>query len=233
MTNKIFIILILFFSHCLFSQVADFQWRLNTEFTYKPTKKLKLGLSNRFQFKDNGIDFQKSNFQLDISYKIYKKLEISALYRFSSSNTKDIHRCGLGLSYALEWDRLKLDIQSRYQINFSSLDPEFISLYEEPTDYFRQKFSLSYNVPKSKFELFFAPEIFIEITDKPNRSDRIRYTLGLNYNFKYGNQLELQCFYEDRLKTKSEDRIVMQLKYSLSIDEMIKKIRKDKKKKSA
>jgi hypothetical protein len=63
--------------------------------------------------------------------------------------------------------------------------------------------------------------------------NRMRYQLGSDYQMKFGNTIGLSLLYEDRINATKTDRFILTAKYNLSLDEMLKKVRKQKKKKLA
>ena len=58
----------------------------------------------------------------------------------------------------------------------------------------------------------------------------MRYTIGGEYKLKYGNTIGISVFYDDKINPQKTDRIVFSTKYNLSIDALIKKLKKDKSK---
>jgi hypothetical protein len=100
--------------------------------------------------------------------------------------------------------------------------------YKNPSNMFREKFNIEYNVPHSKASIYFSPEIFLKYKNESIDFNRMRYTIGGDYKLKYGNTIGISMFYDDKVNPQKADRVVFSTKYNLSIDALIKKIKKNK-----
>jgi hypothetical protein len=54
----------------------------------------------------------------------------------------------------------------------------------------------------------------------------MRYNAGIDYKLNYGNSIGLGFFYEDVYNPKKTDRFVFTTKYNLSIDDLLKTIKR-------
>lgn len=213
-----------------FAQDTDTQFRIAPSIGYKINKNLKVGFDYRYALEKDIATFQASVFQFSGEYKINKKMSLEAGYRYSTSFKIDNQRLFVSFIYDYKLNKFTISSRTRYQFSTPYFDTNFWNEYKEPTQYIRQKFSVDYNISKSKLSLNFSPEIFIKKDNSKLEYNRIRYQFGGDYKLKYGNTLGFSVFYEDKADATKMDRFVFTTKYNLSIDELVKKIKKKKKK---
>lgn len=212
-----------------FSQInTDVQYRFSPSMDYKINKKLKIAFNYRYDlFKD--LDAFKSNsFQFATEYELTKKIELETGYRFTTSFIEDTHRIFLGLKYSHKLKDFTLSFATKYQFSTGSFDQDYMQYYKNPSNMFREKISIEYNVPHSKMSLYFSPELFLKYKNERVDFNRMRYTIGGDYKLKYGNTLGISMFYDDKVNPLKADRVVFSTKYNLSIDALIKRIKKNK-----
>ena len=95
----------------------------------------------------------------------------------------------------------------------------------------REEISLDYDIPNTKASVFIATEIFLKMDSQPYlKWNRMRYSIGGEYRLKYGTTLGLSTFYDDKVSPQKNDRIVIVTKLNVSIDDFLKKLKKNKKK---
>jgi hypothetical protein len=213
----------------LFGQnTTDIQYRFAPSIDYKINKKLKVAFNYRYDlYKD--LDVFKSNlFEVSTKYEITKTIEIETGYRFTTSFLEDSHRIFLGVKYSYKLKDFKLSFASKYQFSTGSFDQDYMQYYKNPSNMFREKFSIEYNIPNSKMSLYLAPEVFLKYKNESIDFNRMRYTIGGDYKLKYGNSFGISVFYDDKVNPQKADRVVFSTKYNLSIDALIKKINKNK-----
>jgi hypothetical protein len=231
--RSLYALVLIFFSMAMVSQEKpDTQLRFNPSVSYDFTKKWGATFDYRLGYKENISQFQSSIFQISSDYELTKKIKVEAGYRYSTSYTKDYHRLFASVQYKYKWDRISLENTLKYQFQTGSFDSEYMQFFDTPTHTVREKVTMEYNVPKSKTTLFFAPEIFLRVDQYEVKFNRMRYTVGGTYQLKYGNTLGLSVFYDDYVKLSKTDRMVVVAKYNLSINDLLKKIKKVKKKKA-
>ena len=207
---------------------TDVQYRFSPSMDYKISKKLKIAFNYRYDlFKD--LDAFKSNsFQFATEYELTKKIELETGYRFTTSFIEDTHRIFLGLKYSHKLKDFTLSFATKYQFSTGSFDQDYMQFYKNPSNMFREKFSIEYNVPHSKASIYLSPEIFLKYKNESIDFNRMRYTIGCDYKLKYGNTFGISMFYDDKINPQKADRVVFSTKYNLSIDALIKKIKKNK-----
>ena len=229
-TISLFLILLLY-SVQLSAQKIDNQLRFTPSISYKINKKWKVAFDYRLALDHDIYAFRSSLFQPSLEYKIIKGLSVELGYRFVTAFSHDSHRLMATVQYKHKIKDFSLSSNTRYQFSTRSFDADFMQNYKEPSQYIREKITVEYNIPNSKFSINAAPELFLKLDSRPVALQRMRYHAGVDWNLKYGNSVGLAVFYEDVFRVTKDDRIVYNVKYSLSIDELIKKIKKDKKKK--
>ena len=207
---------------------TDVQYRFSPSMDYKISKKLKIAFNYRYDlFKD--LDAFKSNsFQFATEYELTKKIELETGYRFTTSFIEDTHRIFLGLKYSHKLKDFTLSFATKYQFTTGSFDQDYMQYYKNPSNMFREKLSIEYNVPHSKASIYLSPEIFLKYKNESIDFNRMRYTIGCDYKLKYGNTFGISMFYDDKVNPQKADRIVFSTKYNLSIDALIKKLKKNK-----
>lgn len=206
-----------------YAQNTDTQLRLAASIDYKINKKWKASLDYRYAREKDISTFQANVFQFAGEYKINKKMTIEAGYRFSTSYEGDNQRLFASFIYDYKINKFIISSRTRYQFSTPYFDAEFWNEFREPSQIIRQKLTVDYNIPKSKLSLNLSSEIFIKWYNPELKYNRIRYQLGTDYKFKYGNVVGFSVFYEDILNPQKTDRFVFSTKYNLSIDEMLKK----------
>lgn len=218
----------------LFAQEQpDTQLRISPSVSYDFSKKFGMTLDYRLGYKENISQFQSSVFQLSTTYDWTKKIEIEVGYRFSTSFNKDYHRFIISLKYKYKWHRISIENTLKYQFQTERFDSEFMQFYKTPKQTFREKITVEYNVPKSKTTLFLAPELFLRMDKNSLKFNRMRYSIGGDYQLKYGNKVGVSFFYDDYTIPSKTDRLVFVTKYNLALNDLAKKIKKVRKKKQA
>jgi len=210
---------------------TDIQYRFSPSMDYKINKKLKIAFNYRYNLYKDLEAFKSNSFQFASEYELTKKIELETGYRFTTSFIEDTHRIFLGLKYSHKLKDFTLSFATKYQFSTGSFDQDYMQYYKNPSNMFREKFSIEYNVPHSKASIYLSPEIFLKYKNESININRMRYTIGCDYKLKYGNTFGISMFYDDKINPQKADRVVFSTKYNLSIDALIKKINKTKVKK--
>jgi len=229
MTKKI-VCLFLLLTSSGFAQDTDTQLRFNPSVDYKINKKWKVAFDYRYALEKDISTFQASVFQLSGEYKITKKISLEAGYRYTTAFEGDNQRLFASLIFDYKIKKFTLSSRTRYQFSTPYFNSTYWNEYKEPNQYLRQKFTVDYNIPKSKASVYFSPELFVKIGESNFKYNRTRYQLGSDYKLKYGITLGASVMYEDKLNVTKTDRFVFTTKYSLALDELLKKDSKKEKK---
>lgn len=214
-----------------FAQDTDTQFRFSPSIDYKINKKWKVSFDYRYALEKDVSTFQASVFQFSGEYKINKKMSLEAGYRYKTSFENDNQRLFASFIFDYKIKKFTLSSRTRYQFSTPYFNTTYWNEFKEPNQYIRQKFTVDYNIPKSKASVYFSPEFFLKLEDTEVKYHRTRYQFGSDYKLKYGNTIGLSVLYEDRLNPTKTDRFIITTKYNLSIDELIKKLNKKAKKK--
>ena len=206
-TNKRIVLLSLLF--CLksvlcdsaFSQkktkvINDFESWSSIGLTYKPIKKLTLGVEQNLRLKENSSTIEKYFTQLGADYKLFKNFEIGLGYRFvrtqdenylPESNYQNSDRFNLDASYNNSVKRFSYGIRSRYQLKKDDISS---------TETLRFKSEIGYNFKKWKLDPEFSGEIFYRTDDSFNN---YRFTLSTNIDIDKQSSVKLFVLYENEL----------------------------------
>lgn len=235
MIKKFFVIWLLVTPLAILCQEnTDLQLRLVPSISYKFAKKWEVAATYRYDFHKDLQEFKSSMVQGEIRYSISKRFRLETGYRFRTSHTEDQHRIFGGLRYDQEIiDGLKIFIATKYQYSTGSFDKNYMTVYNRPNHVLREDLSFEYTIPKTKLSLSAGTEFFIK-QDNSTREwelNRIRSSFNIDNKFKYGNTVGIGVFYDDRTNPRKDDRIVLVAKYNLSVDDLIKKMKKEKGKK--
>lgn len=214
-----------------FAQDTDTQLRLSPSLSYKINKKWKVDFNYRYALEKDVSTFQASVFQLSGEYKINKRMALEAGYRYTTSFENDNQRLFASFIFDYKIKKFTFTSRTRYQFSTPYFNADYWNEFKEPNQYLRQKFTVDYNIPKSKASVYFSPEFFIKLESNEVKYHRTRYQFGSDYKLKYGNTIGLSIMYEDRLNPTKTDRFIITTKYNLSIDELVKKLNKKAKKK--
>ena len=169
------IFLILFLSFTVKAQENDFQtWNtfsLNKEINKKTDISLTLGL----RLRENATLYSKQFFDLNLKRNINKKVSLSSGYLYATNwdkelNTSNKHRFYGDIKYKNKFgERFSYAVRNRWQTQ-GNMDGYKMTL--------RQKFSLAYNIPKTKLTPKIATEYFLNLEDGINK---LRSTVGVSH----------------------------------------------------
>jgi hypothetical protein len=231
--NKIlFGITFLCISLPVYGQNSDGFLRINPTFSYKLNKKWKTEFDYRLTMDQNMSKFRSSHFQFATSYKIFKPVTVELAYRYTVTPIWNPHRFMISAIYKHKFEHFDLSSRTRYQFSTEFFDPYFMNQVREPRIYLRQKFGIDYAIPNTKLNVFASGEIFFRFRYEGVEFHRMRYQVGIEKELKFGNSVGLRIIYEDRTAPTRQDRMIITAKYDLSIDTMVKKIKKKKEKKA-
>lgn len=229
--NLLGLFLILFVIESYSQSYTDVQGRFISSVDYNVTKKLKISGEYRYSLQNDFAEFRSSAGEIGLKYYFTKRLNVLGGYRFTTSFEEDNHRFFIGIKYNKKWNDFKAAITSKYQFSTNSFDTNFMQYYKEPIHMLREEISLDYDIPNTKASVFIATEIFLKMDSQPYlKWNRMRYSIGGEYRLKYGTTLGLSTFYDDKVSPQKNDRIVIVTKLNVSIDDFLKKLKKNKKK---
>lgn len=171
--NSIIVLLISSFSS--FSQESDFQsWHVFSV-NKKIVKKTDLTLKSGLRFRENSTLYSKSFFDVRIKRKLSKKFTLGCGYRHAVNrdlrfNFSSTHRFYSDINYKNKlYKRISYSLRNRWQKQ-GGVDSYKTTL--------RQKFSLMYNIRKTKLKPEVSTECFLHLLDGINK---LRSTLSISY----------------------------------------------------
>ena len=194
------ILLLLFSSFSVLSQENDFQSWYSFSLKKKVIKKTDIILKSGFRFRENSSILYKQFFDIKVKRKWTKRISFSVGYRYANNWDEAIqisnnHRFYTDLSYKNKLiKRLDYSIRNRWQTQGDIYGYKMT---------FRQKFSLVYNIRKTKLTPNIATEYFLNLDDGLNKlrsTATLSYpiTKKLDFDFSYRIQQE---FYANNPET--------------------------------
>ena len=169
------LILLLFFSFTSFAQENDFQTWHSVSLNKKIIKKTNLSIKTGLRLRENSSQCTKQFTDLKIKRKYNKRISISLGYRYINKwdialNISNQNRFYSDVNYKNRFSkRISYSLRNRWQ-NQGDLSRYKMTL--------RQKFTIDYNIRKSKLSPSIAAEYFLTFKDGINK---LRSTLGLGY----------------------------------------------------
>jgi hypothetical protein len=187
------------FSSIAFAQEQDFQVWGDLSADYKINKKFKLNAELGLRTRENSQLLKQYYLELGGSFKINKRFDIAAKYRYSNYfvfGKTSIHRFSADISYDNKWKRFSYQIRGRYQQNW------FISDYKQEYSMqnWRTKFKLSYDIRKNKLDPFFSFEHFMGLNGEYQwLSTDWRLTIGADYPVNKWSDISISYMVESEL----------------------------------
>ena len=190
----------IFFCDATFSQkktkiINDFESWSSIGLTYKPIKKMTLGLGQNIRLKKNSSLVDKYFTQFNVGYKLVKKIEIGIGYRLvrtqeTESNLVDLYesskRINFDLTYKNSIKRFNYSFRTRYQNKKDNNTTETIRL----------KTKIQYNIKKWKLD----PEVAGEIFYRPSETFKnYRVTLSTGLEIDKASKLKIFVLFEKEL----------------------------------
>lgn len=223
------IVVFLLITNSLFAQVDtnDFaSWNsIGVDYTFK--KKLKLGLEYHMRFKENASVMDANFTEISLDYKLFKKFHVGGAVRFIDENDNQGKKQGIRDKLRFQFDvaynyKLKrfsfvhrLRYQNKNEFGVSVLEGDI------PTEIFRFKSGVNYNIKKWPLDPEFSAEIFNRGGgNEPREFSKYRLTFGTTYNLKKFGKFGINYRYEKGLIVGSfpENLNVFELKYRYSIN---------------
>ncbi|SVC41111.1 uncharacterized protein METZ01_LOCUS293965 [marine metagenome] len=194
--SKLIILLILPFA--VYPQENDFQVWTCFSARKKIIKKTTLTVKEGLRFRENATLISKQFTEARIRYK-YNKHWFPALgYRYSldwdnNQKLEKKNRFYADISYKNKFKRFNFSVRSRILKQGNSYDYENV---------FRQRFSIFYNIRKTKLEPFSAIEYFYT---PENKFDKLRYTIAISYPIIKDLDMEIAYRIQEEFNTNNPD----------------------------
>ena len=169
------ILLLLFFSFSGFSQENDFQTWYSFSLNKKITKQTNLTLKTGLRLRENSSLYSKQFTDVKIKRKYNKRISYAVGYRYINKwdiaiNISNQNRFYADVNYKKKFSkRFFYAVRNKWQTQGDSFGYK-ITL--------RQKFSLDYNIKKTKLKPSISTEYFLTLEDGINK---LRSTIALGY----------------------------------------------------
>jgi hypothetical protein len=215
--KKIFALLFLVVS--LSAQAQDFGVRAEVEVEKKISDAFAAHLSVQGRYSSTSGNMMSYIGEAGLEYFIIKKLSVSGFYRYIGTNyidadTPDVyhsfHRFAGNLTYKDQFNSwLKFENRLRYQNQFKDENYGLI------TDgrYFRNKVTLGYKTGKL-VDPYIAGDVFYETR---SGFDEIRCQVGVAFNFKNKNGLDISIMQDRAFKTGKVEPLVFAFVYKFKL----------------
>ena len=193
--KRILVSIFIFSSFFLFSQENDFQTWNSLSINKKLSKKSDLIYKFGLRFRENSSILSKQFYEVKYKYSIIKRVAFSTGFRYSDNWDKKriINRSNRFFLDVLYKDklnkRLSFSLRNRLQSQGFYYDYNLI---------FRQKFSLNYNIRKTKFDPSISTEYFYNLDEGINKlrsgisfTNKITKNLDFDFGYKIQNEFGL------------------------------------------
>lgn len=187
----------------------DFRMRFEVSAQWKPIKNLSLSLAEEFRLKNMVSDADRLYTTFDISYKVYKYVNVGAMYSFQA-----LYK---GSDAAQQWQlrhRARLYVTGSYSVNnwgFSlRVMPQMTYAATEtnpseevnPEWLMRTRFKVNYSPDDKPVEPYLSVEMFNPLKNVPLCTDwinRMRYTVGVEWSVDAQNRLDFYYLLEHNM----------------------------------
>lgn len=193
--NLYFIIVItgfLGFSTLLNAQVEDFQSWNSIGLSKKINKKISLSFEQEIRLSTNASFLKDYNTSIGGKYKFNKHFKLGGSYKFTSASDIEEgssfeHRIYTDAIFRYKLHRFIFQNRLRYRIIFEPAN-------KTQTQHIRNKFTLKYNIRKSKLLPFAECELYYSLNNPVyNSIDKRRFTTGLQY--EVSKLIEISSYY--------------------------------------
>ena len=194
------LLLLLFFSFTGFAQENDFQGWYSVSLNKKIIKKTNLSVKTGLRYRENSSLYTKQFTDVKIKRKYNKRISYAVGYRYInkwdiSLNISNQNRFYTDVNYKNKFSkRFSYALRNRWQTQGDLFGYKMT---------LRQKFSINYNIKKSKLYPSIATEYFLTLKDGINK---VRSSVALGYPFTKNLDFELvyriqQQFYVNNPQT--------------------------------
>jgi len=126
---------------------------------YEASDKITFHLHDELRLENNISDFQQNLIQFHTTYKVAKALRVLGGYRFAIRPIYDRHRFFVQPLFRYEIENIRTEIQFSTNLQY-----EFDKRMGSETFYVRPMFFARFEPKYSRFEPFFATELFYQIS---------------------------------------------------------------------
>ena len=187
----------------------ELEYRTDLNLSYKLNKKVKLSFVPEVRFNE---DFTPGKYLLEagLTYKPLKFLALEGAYRYiinprTEKATEYFNQYAFSAKVDKEFNRFTSGLQIKYT---NDADDEITD-----EQFFRYKFMLDYDIPKSKFTPEIAVEAFQQIGNEAGMY-KMRYSAGVDYKLFKNNYLGVS-YKLDYYYTKNLNKNIVGIGYKI------------------
>lgn len=174
--------------------IRDLEAWSSAQVKYKVNKKLDFAFEEQLRLKDNATNVDQYFSELTVNYNLSKKINLGVGTRYVKVNDnvgkkqgyETHYRWNADVGYNHEINKLDL----KYRLSYQSRNDRYISAADGDNirNTLRFKISSGYNIKNWKFDPKLSAEFF-NVLNNNEGLNRVRYTLGTDYNFKNAGEL--------------------------------------------
>ncbi len=209
--GKLWIVLLFLTATIAWAQEKDLRSWSSLELRYEPTKSWDFTLMGQFRLKNDlgDIDEYFTQFQVDRTLLKGVKLGVGVRYIFENDNSGAVQgyenhfRYHMDASYQHRANRLRFKYRFRYQ------NKNELGVSDEARKYVRFKAGTEFNIKGWKLDPKLSAEFFNRIKKRQGQSDKLRITLGTEYNMKKAGTIA--AFYRRQWDVEKIDREILSI----------------------
>lgn len=185
------------------------EYRSDLDLVYKLNKKLSANFTPGIRF-DESLSIDKYQFEGSVTYKPLKFLSLEGSYRYvinprNEKDTEYFNRYAFSAKAEKEFGRFNSGLRIKYA---NDADDE-----TEDKEFLRYKFSLDYNIPKSKITPEISTEAFQQLGNDAGMH-KMRYAAGVSYKLFKNNYIDISYKF-DYYYTEYTNKHIIGLGYKI------------------
>lgn len=205
-----FLIVAIFIVQCILSIgqntkiVSDLELRTGVEISKEVWDDFELSYNQELRLYKNAGEFDKTFAEFGAKYKLNKYIKFGIDYRLSRNQQynggfENQQRLAAKIYTKYKIDRFTL----KYRFQFQNKDEDFWG--NDSGNYnvysLRNKFSVSYNIPKNKLKPEFSAELFRRYYNNSSEFNKLRIGADISYPVKKWVDAELGYYFERELNS--------------------------------
>lgn len=173
--------------------------------------KLQASLTEEVRLKNNLAEVGNAYTDLSLHYRLVKRLNLGAGYRYSIRPEVNTHRIYTDLTFRPKFEsRFSLTLRTRLQHDRNPVETD---------TYLRPRLNVFYNIKGTKLEPFVGAEPFLFLHGANSLVDSYRIYAGLRYPLRKKVELRLGYILDQELQDPTPSRNhVLSLRFTLDLD---------------
>lgn len=183
--------------------------------------KFEASVEGDFRTHDNAGTIDRWSGGVGLSYKPWDFLKVGGEYVYIRYNHtrrgwETGHRYNIYAAGSYKWNRFTLSLRERYQHTYRKGVPA-TNTSANPKDILRSRLQLAYRLKQSAFQPYASMELFHRLNDpQDNGLDKIRYTLGLEYELNKRSTFNMYYRYQT-VRDDDSDLHILGIGYSIRL----------------